>query len=209
MFKIIWDMQLSLNRMIGKDTISAESKDWLFDYTQALEDEVIELKNCVNWKWWSREAKEKGQYTTIIDPKNAKIEAIDMLHFTMSLLQIMNITNLDFFTENPRSKSEDAKSLFWTCERIHDAVRAIKSCTNWKEDITKRTEIDGYESHIISHISFIFEELKQIFWILDMNIDDILSVYKMKHDVNVQRQKDNYSIVNKTEDDNNRIKDQI
>ena len=42
-----------------------------------------------------------------------------------------------------------------------------------------------------------------------MNAEDILSIYQMKYEKNIQRQKDNYAVLTKTEDDNNEIKSKI
>jgi len=84
----IWKLQGELNTIIGRDTINDLNKhEWIFDYAIALHDEATELFNCTNWKFWSSEGRDK-QYLKIIDYKNAKIEAIDCLHFLVSLMQV-------------------------------------------------------------------------------------------------------------------------
>lgn len=128
-FNEIYKMQHDLNIMIGRDTINDPEKEkWLFDFTVALGDEIQELQNCTNWKWWAEEGRE-DQFNKIIDKANAKIEAIDALHFLMSIFQILDITP-----------------------------------------------------------------------------DDVIKIYKKKHEKNVLRQKNGYSVLNKTEDDNDEIK---
>jgi len=126
---LIYQMQAELNIIFGRDTINNEIKQaWLFDYAEALSSEVQELKDCINWKFWATEGKDK-QYKKILEFKNAKIEAIDCLHFLITIFQI-----------------------------------------------------------------------------LDLTPEEILRIYKLKHEKNIIRANTNYSILNKTEDDNNEIK---
>lgn len=210
-FETIWDMQLDLNKVVGRDTVNdPNKKSWIYDYAQALEDELMELKNCVNWKWWSKESKELGQYTTIIDPKNAKIEVIDILHFTMSLLHIVDIKDLDFFQTDCYVPNEypKAPSLFWICERMHDTIRLIKRSTNWESECDMSGRLIPLQTPC-RLVKSLFLDLNQLFWVLDMNIVEILDIYKLKHEKNMLRQENNYSVINKTEDDNNEIKAKI
>jgi len=129
---LIYQMQAELNVIFGRDTVNDPRRvEWLFDYTEALSSEVQELKDCINWKFWSEEGKEK-QYKKLIDSKNAKIEAIDCLHFLITIFQILGMTP-----------------------------------------------------------------------------EEITNIYKLKHEKNAIRATTNYSVVNKTEDDNNEIKTKI
>jgi len=131
----IYNLQHELNCIIGLDTINAENKkEWLFQLTHALHDEVNELSNSCHWKWWSKDVKENPSlmFKGIKDEGNAKIEAIDILHFLISIFQV-----------------------------------------------------------------------------LDMTPDDIINVYRMKHQNNIHRQNNGYDINTKTEDDNNEIKNSI
>jgi len=96
----IYEMQQNLNKYIGRDTVSSNIKqNWLFDYSEALEAEIRELKNCCLWKWWVKEFKDnqEDQFNKIIDFDNAKIEAIDCLHFLISIFQILDMSPNDIF----------------------------------------------------------------------------------------------------------------
>ena len=96
----IYSMQRDLNKFIGRDTIAdIDKQKWLFDYTEALEAEARELKDCCLWKWWVKEYKDNpnDQFNKIINFDNAKIEAIDILHFLMSIFQILDMSPTDIF----------------------------------------------------------------------------------------------------------------
>jgi len=124
---MIYRMQHELNCMVGKDTINDPDKlEMLFAYGFQIGDEAQELMKCCLTKWWVQEHKDGGKlFKTVLDEKNAKIEAIDILHFLMSVFQI-----------------------------------------------------------------------------LDMTPADIKEIYKLKHQKNIERQENGYSIAGKTEDDN-------
>lgn len=215
MFTKIYNMQHDLNCIVGRDTVNAPNKlEWLYDYCQALEDEVIELKNCVNWKWWSKESKEFGQYNKLIDPKNAKVEAIDILHFYISLLHIADIKDLNFdHFDNLESRTPSVE-IFYNCEHLMASILEIKSSTKWFEGddfLIARTELSDEVTleDIQDLIIEMWINILSIFKSLDMTLEDILNIYEMKHQKNVQRQKDNYAVLTKTEDDNNEIKSRI
>lgn len=93
----IFQLQHELNCKIGLDTINAPNKkDWLYQLNVALHDESQELQNSCHWKWWSKEVKENPDLQfKIKDEGNAKIEAIDILHFLVSIFQVLDMTPED------------------------------------------------------------------------------------------------------------------
>lgn len=92
LFHKIWDMQGELNKVIGRDTINdPEKQKWIFDYITALEQELAELKDCLNWKWWSKAHKDFPKHG-VMDKQNLKVELIDIMHFYISLLQCAGLT---------------------------------------------------------------------------------------------------------------------
>jgi len=97
MFEMIYRMQHELNCIVGKDTINDPNKlNWLFGYAYQINDEARELEKCCLTKWWVEEYKNGGKlFETILDKENAKIEAIDVLHFLMSVFQILDMTPKD------------------------------------------------------------------------------------------------------------------
>jgi len=199
-------LQGELNVLIGRDTINDPDKDkWFFDYAVALHDEATELFNCCNWKWWSTEGRQ-DQYQKIIDLPNAKIEAVDCLHFLISLIQIYDkdyLNERDNYYEatwnDCEEFSKDQQNLLsnYSIELIIDSTKLM--------DLKKNLP----ENNVESIITKLMITLISVFTILGFEKEDLLRIYKMKHEKNVLRQKNGYSVINKTEADNDEIKKNI
>ncbi len=56
---------------------------------RAMVQEVAELTDCVPWKWWASYQQ--------FDKQNARVEIADLLHFVISLAQVMEITSEELF----------------------------------------------------------------------------------------------------------------
>lgn len=88
----IFKMQYELNKRIGVDTANmddAERIKWVLNYSRALGQENAELVDSVPWKWWAK-------YQNF-DPQNARVEVVDMLHFLVSIAQVLGMTADDFY----------------------------------------------------------------------------------------------------------------
>lgn len=88
----IFKMQAQLNSRIGVDTANMSDDDkikWTLNYSRALAQENAELVDSVPWKWWAKYQK--------FDAQNAKVEVVDMLHFLVSLAQVLGMTADDFY----------------------------------------------------------------------------------------------------------------
>jgi dimeric dUTPase (all-alpha-NTP-PPase superfamily) len=88
----LFRMQQSLNLRIGVDTASmdeAEKTKWLLNYSRAMGQELAELTDSVPWKWWAK-------YQTF-DAQNARVEVVDMLHFLISMAQVLGMSADDLF----------------------------------------------------------------------------------------------------------------
>jgi len=96
-FELIYKMQHDLNCIVGKDTINDPDKlNWLFGYAYQVNDEARELEKCCLTKWWVEEYKNGGElFKTVLNKENAKIEAIDVLHFLISIFQLLDMTPKD------------------------------------------------------------------------------------------------------------------
>lgn len=83
----IFDLQKGLNLRIGVDTDNmndAERERWILNYARAMGQELAELTDSVPWKWWAKYQK--------FDKQNARVEVIDMLHFIVSLAQVLEMS---------------------------------------------------------------------------------------------------------------------
>jgi hypothetical protein len=112
----IWPLQADLNARAGFDTLAlgraladAQSADKppaadlptrvgraLKNYIDALAAECHEMQECLAWKHWYREAKEHRQYE-LRDLQNARVEAVDMLFFWISICQLLGLAPDDVY----------------------------------------------------------------------------------------------------------------
>jgi dimeric dUTPase (all-alpha-NTP-PPase superfamily) len=53
------------------------------DWWMAIEDELMEILNSVNWKWW-KESKNLNEVGKKIDMQNIEVEMVDLFHFLIS-----------------------------------------------------------------------------------------------------------------------------
>ena len=131
----LFEWQAELNKRIGFDAEALRenfdpkvSGEWVNNYLAAMSNELEELRDCMFWKHWCKEAKE-GRRFEVHDLQNARVEVTDMLFFWISLALSLGV-----------------------------------------------------------------------------NADDAFRLYQQKLGVNHNRQDDNYSMAEKTEDDNKHIK---
>ncbi len=85
-------MQQALNLRIGVDTSrmdEAEKTKWILNYCRAMGQELAELTDSVPWKWWAKYQK--------YDDQNARVEVVDLLHFLISMAQVLGMSADDVF----------------------------------------------------------------------------------------------------------------
>lgn len=91
-FRLLFQMQEQLNLRIGVDTRNMSEEDktrWLLNYGRAISQELAELTDSVPWKWWAKYQK--------FDEQNAKVEVVDILHFVISMAQVLGMSAEDVF----------------------------------------------------------------------------------------------------------------
>lgn len=119
-WQTMFDMQAELNRRIGVDSTALpkeEKTQWVLNYCRALQQEVAELVDSVPWKWWAHYQE--------LDMQNARVEVVDMLHFLISLAQVLDMT------------AEDVYALY---QRKHSVNH-----TRQNEGYTQKTETDNQQ----------------------------------------------------------------
>jgi len=172
--KEIWELQRVFNILVGNDTVDGPKKEkWFFDYANFLHKEIIELFNCYNLS-------DKN-----IDVEKAKINAINCLHYSISLLHI---------TKGFISEFENAD------------VRLVQHWKRFKHDYfvsvseklfnTQTTDLLIYSTRLIGFkkidsnntksidlfIFMIIGKLMEIFGTLNFEIEDILKSYQKRYD---------------------------
>jgi dimeric dUTPase (all-alpha-NTP-PPase superfamily) len=88
----LFRMQQALNERIGVFTgqmDEAEKTRWILNYCRAMSQELAELTDSVPWKWWAKYQK--------FDEQNARVEVVDLLHFLISMAQVLGMSADDVF----------------------------------------------------------------------------------------------------------------
>lgn len=101
LLKEMFRLQAELNARYGFEKKHAENNDlyagaWIHDYITAMTSELEELRGCIHWKHWHREARE-GRRFMLHDREHAKVEIVDLLFFWMSMAQAAGLTPEDVF----------------------------------------------------------------------------------------------------------------
>ena len=85
-------MQKALNQRIGVNTdgmTEEEKTKWILNYCRAMTQEIAELTDSVQWKWWAKYQK--------YDEQNARVEVVDLFHFLISAAQVLGMSADDVF----------------------------------------------------------------------------------------------------------------
>lgn len=206
-----WDMynkQLELNNRILKAkfdlTIETMNEDqrvqWVLNYCRAANHEIVELFNAY----------------VVDDQQNQLVELVDILHFLLSIAQVMEI--------NPDMKLEDfeytlinvepkdlsgflyynrlgSSRFFNTCLIFHQQLVELEECINYRWWGTKTNDWDRAKIELQS----VWNAFRDMTFQLGFTSDQIYSAYCQKNLINHDRQNKGYNIDEKTEDDNKTI----
>lgn len=90
----IFAMQRDLNRytlaqngQTEYDAIPGDRQlqnEWIRNYALAMNQEISELVDSTNWKWWRTKV-------DLFDAQNLRVELVDILHFWVSACQVMGL----------------------------------------------------------------------------------------------------------------------
>lgn len=202
----IYEMQLELNKFIGVDTLGDPNKDsFLFQFAYQLNDEFFELYEAIEEK----------------NIPKSKVEIIDALHFLISICHILDIRNeeicdlINFKIYN--NKYIDIIDIKNHTFNLIKLSHQLQNCclTKWwvkeyKEDKNELFKTILFKSKAVTITKSIIEELFDLLVNnLHCDLDEVYRIYKMKYEKNILRQKNNYSVIGKTEDDNIEIENQL
>lgn len=103
MLRQLFEKQAELNKRTGFDAKALRANfdpqkagEWLNNYIAAMSNELEELRGCIYWKHWCKEARQGKQYF-LHDLQNARVEVTDMLFFWISLAQCLGLDADDVF----------------------------------------------------------------------------------------------------------------
>jgi dimeric dUTPase (all-alpha-NTP-PPase superfamily) len=108
----IFEKQMELNRYTFEKNNLSEFGDipkdrekqnlWLRNYALAMTQEISELVDSTNWKWWRTKV-------DLYDEQNIKVELVDILHFWVSACQVMGLSAEDVFRMYAQKNAINAK----------------------------------------------------------------------------------------------------
>ena len=81
------------NDLVDFDKIPQDRKlqnTWLRNYALAMTQEISELVDSTNWKWWRTKA-------DLFNEQNLKVELVDILHFWVSACQVLGLSADDVY----------------------------------------------------------------------------------------------------------------
>lgn len=114
----LFRMQKALNERIGvrPECMSQEEKvQWILNFCRAMSQEIAELTDSVPWKWWAKYQK--------LDEQNARVEVVDLLHFLISLAQVLGMSADDLFNAYVKKNrvNFDRQDTGYTVKNEHDS----------------------------------------------------------------------------------------
>lgn len=186
-FDLQWQLNLHTLANIGKDFESTmhdpdEKLVWIENYRKALSAELAEL---------IREVREFG-----IGTQNGKIEIIDILHFLISLSQIVGVQP----EETPRFALSQNGASFDSCAiKAFLALDELQNSLKWKW----WAKGGGFKPERARNaILEIWDAVDKICALFGMGFEELKHIYIAKNRVNFERQRQNYNEDTKTEADN-------
>ena len=202
--EVIFEMQGELNELIGRKTMG-QNKDklaWMFQYLFAAKVECGELLDCFALN-------KKTMCYELIDAQNARVEAIDILHFLVSALQISNVP-----VKRVQEVTETyvGGNLFNLCFELDRSLElAITKNIDWKWWSKTVKEDPSRQFKAIFDLQPLERDMlncfQQLFFVMEsLGIkDSVFEIYRRKHAVNCKRQQTDYDVRHKTEEDNKHI----
>ncbi len=195
----ISQMQGELNKLVGVDSVTMgktpdtpTAKSWSVRFMEQFAGEAMELRDNFYHRWWSKEVKEKTvKLYTLRSREKAVVELIDMLHFYVSALQCRGF---------PRA----AWKALWDDNDVPE-FRTDKEAYNAVVWLAAA----GLTETLPARFRRLSAYMRGLFKFFHLSDEALLGVYERKHEINVKRQHDGYSVDTKTEADNEVLEDDI
>ena len=186
-FRLQWELNIHTLANAGKDFESTirdpeQRIIWIENYRKALSAELAEL---------IREVRDYG-----IGTRNGKVEIVDMLHFLVSLSQILDIGP----EQTPSFSVPQNGASFEACAiRAFLAIDELQNSLKWKW----WAKGGGFKPEKArSAILGMWDALALTCAVFGLGFEDLKEIYVAKNRINFERQRQNYNEDTKTEADN-------
>ena len=147
--------------------------DWKhqnLDWWMAVDDEIMEVLNSVNWKWW-KNSKNLSEVGKKVDIANVEVELVDLFHFLIS-------------------KGIEQKKENFMLTMLLAATKYNKKYEPL--EIIKKVR---YEMKLFSQLGIfemVFIKWLEIWFGMDKDLDYLMKAYRIKNALNIVRQKFGY-----------------
>ena len=147
--------------------------DWKhqnLDWWMAIDDEIMEVLNSVNWKWW-KNSKNLSEAGKKVDMANVEVELVDLFHFLIS-------------------KGIEQKKENFMLTMLLAATKYNKKYEPL--EIIKKVR---YEMKLFSQLGIfemVFIKWLEIWFGMDKDLDYLMKAYRIKNALNIVRQKFGY-----------------
>jgi len=145
-------------------------KNKKLDWWMAIDDEIMEILNSVNWKWW-KNAKNLKEVGTKVDMDNVEVEMVDLFHFLMSI-------GLEKKKEN------------FMITMLFSATKFNKKFD--PQEIIKKVR---YEMKLFAQLGIfemVFLKWLEVWFGMGKDLNYLLKSYRIKNALNIVRQKFGY-----------------
>ncbi len=190
-FSLQWELNVHTLANAGRD-FEATMNDpeqrvvWIENYRKALSAELAEL---------IREVRDHGLAT-----QNGKVEIVDMLHFLVSLSQIVGIKPDEV---PPLSLHANGDSFEACAIRAFLGVDDLQGSLKWKW----WAKGGGFKpDKARSAILDLWDVVFRVCAVFGLDFQELKKIYIAKNRINFERQRKNYNEDTKTEDDNRSIR---
>lgn len=193
--KTVYNKQLELNnRILGERfglnilELNEEQKQvWLLNFCRATTHELYELQDAILNE----------------DDHNIVVECVDILHFIVSIGQILGLECNQCFSYDPLFEATRwLDCIMSEIEKNRNLINMLEDSVNWKWWGSKTVDWE--------YTKDVYQWLLSGFYSLVSNLgikhDTLYDVYCQKNAINHQRQDKGYNLDTKTEDDNLSIK---
>jgi dimeric dUTPase (all-alpha-NTP-PPase superfamily) len=88
----LFELQKLFGLRIGVDANNMsdnDRKEWVLNYTRAMQQEIAELVDSLPWKWWAKYQK--------FDLQNARVELVDIFHFAIAIAIVLDMSANDLY----------------------------------------------------------------------------------------------------------------
>jgi len=186
-FSLQWELNIRTLANSGKDFESTMNDPeqkliWIENYRKALSAELAEL---------IREVADHG-----IGTQNGKVEIVDIIHFLVSLSQIVGVGPVDL----PSFGAAENGASFDTCAiRTFLATDELQNSLKWKW----WAKGGGFKPEMArSAILNLWAALASTCAVFGLGFQELRKIYIAKNRINFERQRQNYNEDTKTEADN-------